>query len=742
MGSPKSFVLSFALTLLLVNSASGRPWIHTPSRAFVLRGGESATSEAATDETSLDEKVHAAMKKLGIAAPQNDDNEGECKDGVCPMPSTETRVDNSEVTGIDPTELADEISKDMNVDSALAMAAIGATSTVGDGNERTYNEKAARDLIQQELDLISSVPSDSPNVQQLVTEGFDQFLSRRALAFAENNMDDARAILIADQIDQQEEEEAARKQQEEDEEAATRAQLRAEQAAKKPDLVEVKADFDPTALTPTPEAQVPQAQAPPEGMPTPAAKDSVVFEATTAQIQELVLESPVPVLLDIYADWCGPCKALGPALEQMAIKAGGVFRLVKVNSDNERPVSSALEVTALPTVFGIRDGKIVHMFQGMPKSEEMMKNFMMGLFGAAPFQPAVTAEQSAKYEELTAKLIKTASAASFSFSARERLNDRISTKLDELVQSDSVDDVESTARLLRTLFNNVVKNPYDTKFRSINLENKVISSKIGSNSICLSIIKSVGFSKVGTELVIGKQKKVINVAPLIVARDCIDKWIQKNQREMAMAARKRQDEMDQARLREAKADAGPEEEEEDEEEEEVDKSACHLKVRLEGKKKVHEVTLNEDDPLGKVLEVLDIDESEEDVQIVCVAKKLVVKKSDKQALQKSLKGHGLMPTASVVIKVGSVEKSDVSSLKERAKQRNLKKGSHTMQSIGIYSKDDNNKAELIDGGGGVWYEHDVSEDEAETPEESREEDSVEESKENTDTDQLDENTEE
>ena len=47
----------------------------------------------------------------------------------------------------------------------------------------------------------------------------------------------------------------------------------------------------------------------------------------------------------------------------MAVKAGGVFRLVKVNSDNERPVSAALEVTALPTVFGVRDGKIQHMFQ-------------------------------------------------------------------------------------------------------------------------------------------------------------------------------------------------------------------------------------------------------------------------------------------------------------------------------------------------------------------------------------------
>jgi thioredoxin-like negative regulator of GroEL len=114
-------------------------------------------------------------------------------------------------------------------------------------------------------------------------------------------------------------------------------------------------------------------------LPTPALKEDVVFEATTAHLQELVFESPVPVLLDIYADWCGPCKVLGPALEEMAVRAGGAFRLVKINSDNERPVSSgALEVTALPTVFGLRNGKIVNMFEGMTRDEKMMQNFMMG----------------------------------------------------------------------------------------------------------------------------------------------------------------------------------------------------------------------------------------------------------------------------------------------------------------------------------------------------------------------------
>jgi hypothetical protein len=115
------------------------------------------------------------------------------------------------------------------------------------------------------------------------------------------------------------------------------------------------------------------------------------------------------------------------------------------------------------------------------------------------------------------------------------LTERIQTKLDELVEDDSVDDVESAASLLRTLFNNVVHNPSEPKFRTINLENNRIASKIGGSASCLAILKSVGFAKSGSsEMVLAKGKTVINVAPLVCARDCIEKWIAKSTAEMAV----------------------------------------------------------------------------------------------------------------------------------------------------------------------------------------------------------------
>lgn len=179
-------------------------------------------------------------------------------------------------------------------------------------------------------------------MKQLESEGYNTFFSRRSLAFADMNVDNARAILIADQ---------------EDEDAAQK-ELEQQEAPMKTVTVEYPKDFDPLASAATAAAPQPQQQ-----KPTPAKKSDVVFEGTTADLQKLVIESPVPVLLDVYADWCGPCKQLTPALEQICINAGGMLRLVKINTDQQRQISGALEVTSLPTVFGIRDGKILNMFQ-------------------------------------------------------------------------------------------------------------------------------------------------------------------------------------------------------------------------------------------------------------------------------------------------------------------------------------------------------------------------------------------
>ena len=324
--------------------------------------------------------------------------------------------------------------------------------------------------------------------------------------------------------------------------------------------------------------------------------------------------------------------------------------------------------------------------------------------------------------------MKTAGAATFSFSARERLQDRTANLLDQLVDecNGNMADAQDSAKVLRSLLSNAIRNPFETKFRRVNLENKVLAAKVASFPSCLSILKNVGFVKESNDasavMVLGKNKKVVNVAPLTVSRDCIDKWIDRNRQKIAAAERKRRDDVERLRLAEEAANASDEEEDE-EEEIKVDPDAVSIKLRIEGKKKVHDLDLRADNPLSTIIESLPIGTEGEEIQITCVAKRLVVKSSDLNAMNKSLREHGLVPAASIVVKIGDGSKIDdsVGGLKERAAaKKSQKKGSHTMQSVGIYSKDDNAKSELIDGGGGVWYEHDVSDDEEESVEEKQE----------------------
>ncbi len=90
----------------------------------------------------------------------------------------------------------------------------------------------------------------------------------------------------------------------------------------------------------------------------PNNNDAVVFDVNSTNFQKLVLECPIPVLLDVYADWCGPCKQLGPVLEEVVSKANGMFRLAKLNADKDKELVDILGVKALPTVFAISRGKL------------------------------------------------------------------------------------------------------------------------------------------------------------------------------------------------------------------------------------------------------------------------------------------------------------------------------------------------------------------------------------------------
>jgi thioredoxin 1 len=102
--------------------------------------------------------------------------------------------------------------------------------------------------------------------------------------------------------------------------------------------------------------------------PTPITVTDATFEAE-------VLKADVPVLVDFWATWCGPCKAIGPVLEEIAKEHGDRIKIAKVNIDDEQQFAAALGVMSVPFMVLFKEGKPVDRIVGaFPKRSIMSLN--------------------------------------------------------------------------------------------------------------------------------------------------------------------------------------------------------------------------------------------------------------------------------------------------------------------------------------------------------------------------------
>lgn len=95
------------------------------------------------------------------------------------------------------------------------------------------------------------------------------------------------------------------------------------------------------------------------------------LKITRENFENEVIKSNIPVLIDFWAPWCGPCRMMGPIIEQLAEEYDGKAKVGKVNVDEEGELSQAFGVMSIPTIVLVKEGKAVKQVVGARSKEEV-----------------------------------------------------------------------------------------------------------------------------------------------------------------------------------------------------------------------------------------------------------------------------------------------------------------------------------------------------------------------------------
>ena len=101
-------------------------------------------------------------------------------------------------------------------------------------------------------------------------------------------------------------------------------------------------------------------------------KGETPMEAVALDFKKDVLESPIPVLVDFWAPWCGPCRMIGPVIEGIAAKTNGKAKVVKVNVDERQDIAAQYGIQGIPTVMVFKKGEIATTLVGARQEKEYL----------------------------------------------------------------------------------------------------------------------------------------------------------------------------------------------------------------------------------------------------------------------------------------------------------------------------------------------------------------------------------
>jgi thioredoxin 1 len=101
---------------------------------------------------------------------------------------------------------------------------------------------------------------------------------------------------------------------------------------------------------------------------------SNLLNLTEANFKNEVLECPVPVLADFWADWCGPCKMIAPVIEELAGDYDGKVKFGKINVDDQQGLATQYGIRAVPTILIFKGGEVVEQVVGLRSKRDLKAN--------------------------------------------------------------------------------------------------------------------------------------------------------------------------------------------------------------------------------------------------------------------------------------------------------------------------------------------------------------------------------
>jgi thioredoxin 1 len=99
---------------------------------------------------------------------------------------------------------------------------------------------------------------------------------------------------------------------------------------------------------------------------------ATVLNLSCSNFETEVLNSPVPVLVDFWAEWCGPCKLLSPVLDRIAQEKGDSIKIVKVNVEDESALARQFSVSNLPALVYFKGGQVAHRCEGVQTQSQIV----------------------------------------------------------------------------------------------------------------------------------------------------------------------------------------------------------------------------------------------------------------------------------------------------------------------------------------------------------------------------------